>query len=217
MEQYNGFYRGVVLRHELNGRCRIWIPGVYDDSLKEKNNISKIPLAEPARPIFGGSFAGNGNFSYPSINTIVWCFFENGDQNYPVFFAYTPGGSSAAQQFNDLIQGGGADDAYWHSFHVKNSHIKISECGMIDITTKNGEKYSNVNINQDGNIKIDSTLDVHLHTQKLVVEADEFMKIQSPNIVVDSQNLIDIKGGRVKTTAADCIDMITPDVQQKFV
>ena len=34
-------------------------------------------------------------FSYPNIGAIVWCFFENGDHNRPVYFASTLGGELA--------------------------------------------------------------------------------------------------------------------------
>lgn len=38
-----------------------------------------LPSAEQAAPLFGGTYNGNGMFSYPNIGSIVWVFFENCD------------------------------------------------------------------------------------------------------------------------------------------
>ena len=68
-----GFYRGQVLKHCSQGKCKLWIPSVYP--IEWRNNPDMIPDAEQAAPLFGGSFAGNGVFSWPDIGSIVWCFF----------------------------------------------------------------------------------------------------------------------------------------------
>jgi hypothetical protein len=112
-EQFNGFYRGIVISHddpEVKGRCKIWVPGVYPK--KYRNNAPALPFAEPAMPIFGGSFTNRdgcqeeetGITSPPHVGANLWVFFEGGDQNFPVYcFA---------------IQGGDG----WHSEHT-NQHV----------------------------------------------------------------------------------------------
>ncbi len=98
-----GFYRGKVLKHLENGFCKIWIPGVYPEEYM--NSPEKLPPAEQAAPLLFGyqtdaQGVGNGAFSYPDLNAIVWCFFQNGDQNLPVYFASTLGGSGPLNNFN---------------------------------------------------------------------------------------------------------------------
>ena len=63
---------------------------MYPDSCAD--NPDTIPDAEQAGPLFGGINSGNGCFSYPNIGAVVWCMFQNGDQNYPVYFASRLGG-----------------------------------------------------------------------------------------------------------------------------
>lgn len=96
-----GFYRGKVLKHLPFGKCKIYIYGVYDPSLLDTPDY--IPDAEQAAPLFGGSNNGNGSFSYPNINATVWCFFANGDQNMPVYFASTLAGDNAFGQYEKIM------------------------------------------------------------------------------------------------------------------
>ena len=99
-----GFYRGQVLKHLPNGYCKIWIPGIYDEALKATPD--KLPNAEQAAPLLFGYQnerygVGNGAYSYPDLNAIVWCFFQNGDQNFPVYFAATLGGENPTSNFKN--------------------------------------------------------------------------------------------------------------------
>lgn len=68
-----GFYRGQVLKHCQQGKCKIWIPSIWP--IEWRSNPDLLPSAEQAAPLFGGSFAGNGMFSWPDLGSIVWCFF----------------------------------------------------------------------------------------------------------------------------------------------
>lgn len=82
-----GFYRGMVVQQLSNGFCKISIPGVlhFVDADGELD-IAKLPPAECASETFGGTF-GNGTFKYPDLYSCVWCFFEGGNVNKPVYFA----------------------------------------------------------------------------------------------------------------------------------
>lgn len=77
--------------------------------------------------MFGGTNKGNGMFSYPNIGSVVWCFFQNGDQNFPVFFAATLGGERAVDESQKK-------DGY----PVIRDNVKLSDNPQED-TTKNGE------------------------------------------------------------------------------
>jgi len=94
--RYDGFYRGIVVQHCDHGKCKVFIPTVYAQEYADDPN--KLPLAEQASPLFGGTNNGNGMFSYPNIGTVVWCFFQDGDINLPVYFAATLGGPQATNQ-----------------------------------------------------------------------------------------------------------------------
>lgn len=74
-----GFYRGVVLKHLRNGMCKIWVPGVFAAELSSYENADMLPSAEQASPLAFGANNGLGVFSYPSIGSVVWCFFANND------------------------------------------------------------------------------------------------------------------------------------------
>lgn len=86
-EKFNGFYRGVVVDTndpKKSGRVKIRIypmfTGVRDDDL---------PWALFADPGMGGT-NNVGSINVPAIGSHVFCFFENGDHRFPVFFAGAP-------------------------------------------------------------------------------------------------------------------------------
>jgi len=94
--KYNANYRGIVKAHGTNGKCRIFVPGVYASA---DENSTSLPLAEPAQPLFAGCANGQGIFQYPVIGSTAWVFFENGDHHRPIFFASTLGGEDASSNF----------------------------------------------------------------------------------------------------------------------
>jgi hypothetical protein len=98
-KKYNGFSRGEVLDNTgKKGCCKIFVPGVYPQ--KFAKDASSLPWSEPAMPVFGGSFTNSkdgqneetGMTSPPHVGANVWVFFENADQNYPVYCFAIQGG-----------------------------------------------------------------------------------------------------------------------------
>jgi len=86
-DKFDGFYRGIVKDvsdPKESGRIRIQVfpmfAGVTDDVL---------PWAIPADSTFGGS-ANVGSINVPIVGSHVFCFFENGDFRFPVYFASAP-------------------------------------------------------------------------------------------------------------------------------
>jgi hypothetical protein len=142
-----GFYRGRVIKHLEHGKCKIYIPGVYDEEWVLKPSL--LPDAEPATPLFGGGIEGRGIFSYPCVGSTVWCFFVNEDQNYPVYFAATLGGQSAEREYFE-IKDNPEEESHIHKINVRNSEIKIYEDGKIENTVNN---YTN---NTDARIVVDA-------------------------------------------------------------
>lgn len=143
----NGFYRGQVLKHCAAGKCKIWIPGVYDEQYVSYPDM--LPDAEQAAPLFGGSSNGSGIFTYPRINAVVWCFFQNGDQNLPVYFAASNGGPEGVQQYAQI----GPVDKYEEygkvHDHIIDNTDKISDAEIHRINVSKGQ----ISFYEDGSIE----------------------------------------------------------------
>ena len=53
-------------------------------------DVTTLPWATPAYPIWTGSGNGIGYFAVPEIGSMVYVFFLEGDINQPVYFAEAP-------------------------------------------------------------------------------------------------------------------------------
>jgi hypothetical protein len=109
MMSFRGMYRGVVVHNvddKVMGRIKVYVPGIYPEEYAA--DPMKLPWAEPAMPLFGGS--GNwrdmslnketGACSVPHANkddfdsaAQVWVFFEEDDPQKPVYFAACQSGA----------------------------------------------------------------------------------------------------------------------------
>lgn len=158
-----GWFLGTVVRHCVanNGMCKVFIHGVYSDTLK--NDPESIPDALQITPLFGGSNDGNGIFSYPNIGSTVLCGFLNEDQNKPFFIGSVLGGSPAQEKYLDAKPNVTEDnvktgiDAYNHIISVDKSKIEMNEQGYIDIIAKgdeNGENQVHIVCDGKGNLII---------------------------------------------------------------
>jgi hypothetical protein len=84
---FNGFYRGIVVNNIdplENGRVRIKIYPMFQDVLDEH-----LPWAIYADPNMGG-ISNVGSINVPTLQSHVFCFFENGDHRFPVYFSAAP-------------------------------------------------------------------------------------------------------------------------------
>ena len=182
-----GFYRGVVLKHLSNGRCKIWIPTVYPDEWNSYDKADLLPSAEQASSLAFGANNGNGVFSYPNIDSIVWCFFERGDQNFPIYFASTLGGKdNAFKKWDESLAMAGShpDDAYVHHIEAGTSHIYVYESGFIKVVTHNSDKSSKCTMTLDasGNITLDGSNTITLNAKNIVLNGSTQIDILAPNI-----------------------------------
>lgn len=87
-----GFLRGIVKDNadpKQQGRVRVCVPVLFEGVTTEN-----LPWAVPAMPFSfgGGSGLGYGTMCVPEVDSTVWCFFEGGDYNQPVYFAAAPDG-----------------------------------------------------------------------------------------------------------------------------
>lgn len=186
----SGFYRGTVIQRSSNrsGRLKIWIPGVYDESWIDQP--SKLPDAEPASPLFAGCLNGNGMFSYPNIGSTVWCFFQNEDQNLPVYFAATYAGTDPAGQFAACEPLPDNDTgAYIHKIVCGKTTILLSETGNLILETRTVDpsgvpKQVKFTMDQSGNLNINAGTSIDISTQDLRIVASNRMEIITPDIEI---------------------------------
>lgn len=203
--KFYGFYRGQVIQHLGAGKCKIFIPGVYPDACLE--NPKMVPDAEQASPLFGGVNKGNGMFSYPNIDSIVWCFFENGDQNRPVYFAATLGGENPTDAMgegftevrdnvqiddenpeNDTTRNG--FDSSSHMINCGDTRVMIRETGQVVITCETVEEgqYAQIFIDESGVVKIETTTSMEINTPSLKIDAQDQLEINTTSFVLRANN-----------------------------
>ena len=196
-----GFYRGQVLKHLSNGFCKIYIPGVYPQEWNTTAAADNLPSAEQAAPMCFGTNDGLGIFSYPRIGSTVWCFFANGDQNLPVYFASTLGGEEAAKCFgearsnvtDDNILNG--EDAYVHKIDVNRTTIKIWESGYMEIVTNKddaGTDNCKVTLDGKGNIIISSTQQIQVTAPNIKMTAADSMQLAAPTVKITAGSQLDV-------------------------
>jgi hypothetical protein len=206
-EQFGGMYRGIVIYHddpEVKGRCKIWVPGVYPK--KYQKNHAALPWAEPAMPIFGGSFTNKagcqepetGVTSPPHVGANLWVFFEEGDQNFPVYFAAIQGGSG------------------WHSEHTNqhviktdNVRIRIDENPELSASTTKFDSYNQNNTYMStpkAETQIPTRLDIEVTgPTNIILNSDCDGSEDSPafNVLINGTVYQEINGDKHETLNGD--------------
>lgn len=186
----SGFYRGKVIQRSSNkhGLLKIWIPGVYPEEWEDQPSM--LPDAEPASPLFAGCNNGNGMFSYPNIGSTVWCFFQNEDQNFPVYFAATYGGPEAAGQFATCEAIPTSEDgAYIHKICCGKTTILLTETGNLRLETRavdssNNPKTVEIQMDQSGNLRIHGSTSIDIDAKDIRIVATSRLEMKSPVIEV---------------------------------
>ena len=196
-QRLNGFYRGTVLQHLSNGMCKVFVYGVFPDEWRSAPDM--LPPAEQASALFAGSNSGNGVFSYPNIGATVWCFFANGDQNQPVYFASSLGGSSASMRWDearcnataDTVSSG--DDAYVHKIDVNKTTIKLWESGYCEIVARNeGEDSVRVVLDGKGNVIVTATQQLQVQAPSINIKAGDRFTVDAPTIKLAAGSMLEV-------------------------
>lgn len=148
-DQLAGIYLGIVIQHCTHGYCKIWIPSVHPHEWRTQPD--KLPAASQATTLFAGTNNGSGVFTYPNIGSIIYCFFANGDQNTPVYFAASLGGENAFGQY-EIIHPVGEAQSEKHRISSEKSWIQLEQHGELklqvedpdrrDATVEYGAKYN---------------------------------------------------------------------------
>lgn len=216
LNQLTGFYRGIVKKHLDNGFCKIWIPGVYPSSWRYNDGIEKLPNAEQANPLFCASENGDGVFTYPKIDTNVWCFFANNDPNFPVYFASSLGGSKTSNVFTSLAR---PDIPNEHLVKIDNVSILLNnQDNAVSIFVKQNinkdktDKDKNplppvwtvaneINLKHNGQVEIKSSSnDISLEAKNIRLAGSQAVTIASPLITINGDTEITLKS---KKTTVD--------------
>lgn len=233
-----GFYRGQVIQHLDGGRCKVFVPGVYPD--RYADSPDDLPPAEQAAPLFGGTCLGNGTFSYPNIGTVVWLFFENEDQNRPVYFAATLGGELAVETEGsgfkavrdnvcpdiapELDTTRNGQDSQQHMVNCGDTRVVLRESGQLDILCSDalGGTSSHVFVDSDGSVQIRTSQSIQIDTPSLKVTAHDKLEVNTTSLVVRANNEIQVNSPQVATVAANTFSVKSPSIemdatQGKFV
>ena len=123
-----GLYRGVVVKHLQHGRLKVFVYGVYPEEYI--NQPDYLPICEQITPLWGGTYQGNGSFSYPNIGSTVFVQFLNDDVNYPVVIGATLGGQNAYHQY-EQIKEQNEEISKKHMFTTGMAHFQMHEAGKI--------------------------------------------------------------------------------------
>ena len=208
-----GFYRGEVIKHLKNGKCKVFIPGIYPEDFKKLPD--NLPDAEQASPIFGGGTDKNGTFSYPMIGAIVWCFFQNGDQNLPVYFAQTYTTDKDTSGFDSVqvnVSDDGTDegntqitgtDAQNHSVRCGKCVVYFAESGQLTVlAVPDPDSY-------EGNKKDEEDKSGEESGEESEEEDTDQDGLYSngARILMDSQGSIHIESGKTLTLKAPVISI----------
>ena len=184
-----GFYRGIVKAHSINGRCKIFWPGVSPSEWKDDSSkINLLPDAEQAAPLFASGNNGNGTFCYPDVGSTVWGFFENGDMNYPVYFAATLSFNDNSQTYNDSLKRNATSvERDIRIIKISNLTITINaQDGSIAVD--NGE--GSIVLSKDGRISLSTSNDISIRGNNVTIAAAKDININSTNIkAIASENI----------------------------
>lgn len=178
------FYRGTVEDNndpEQFGRVKVRVHGIHDEG--SAVTTSQLPWAEVAGGTDFGLLNGVGVTSILRVGTMVWCFFNNDDYNYPVIFAVVKGSSD----INSVAKGSYANistikTASGHIIELNDSSPKIEikhssgskltfqADGSILIQSVNNITYAssgNFDINAGGNFTISATGNLGLTASRI--------------------------------------------------
>lgn len=131
-EKYYGNYRGIVIYSkdpEVRGRCKVHVPGVYPEEFGSKHDL--LPWADPVMPLWGGSWTApsTGDLNRecghtspplpgpgPYEGAQVWVFFEQGNWNYPAYWAAVQAGPGWLSEHKEQ-----------HMMNTRNVRLRVDE------------------------------------------------------------------------------------------
>lgn len=185
----SGFYRGKVVAHSTNGKCKIFWPGVTPPDFEDKPD--ELPDSEQAAPLFAGAANANGVFFYPDIGSFVWGFFANEDVNFPVYFASTLSYKENESTYDNLSQAPEKKDNKIKKICIDDVAITLnSEENSVEIVnTLNG---GCVSISKDGKVMLESLKEIKILAPKITVNANGDLNLNGASIKITSNKEIEM-------------------------
>jgi len=228
-----GFYRGEIIDFVSVedgggfGEAKVWIPGVFPLKWRDKTGThknlagqllkgDKLPTAEMAMSLFGyNEKTGSGVFSYPAIGTKVWCFFENGDANFPVYFAAIPTGTKIKTQFENV----NPYDTDQNHF-LANVHLSTTDNRTLDITySKSGKFTTQIKKGADEKTKdvkkiplIETTFEMDGNSKTILMQVENTgsnIKVNSSDIKLYSAHRLKMNSTDIGVFATNGMNLIT--------
>jgi len=146
IQEFPHIYRGVVEDNNdpvKAGRVRARILGIHSDNINYVPTDT-LPWAIPATSIglAGGGLRNIGSHKVPDIGSHVFCFFEAGDHNFPVYFA----GAPAIEMVTDYQEKDGK---------LKESKYEYDEAKRYDDASNYSDKKEFYETAQDEDLKPD--------------------------------------------------------------
>lgn len=218
-EQFNGIYRGVVENNndpKQAGRIQIRVMPMFAHVDK-----AALPWAVYADP-FGGGSADVGGLFLPEEKSNVFCFFENGDHRYPVYFAGAPSMQSKTPDLpketrdttypkNRVIKTKSGitielddtkDKVRFQITHPSGTTETIDNKGKFSTLIVNDDDLTikgdyNIKVSGNANIKVDGNLDSTVSGDTTVSTSGNTKIESSNNTDVTASGLVNIKGALV--------------------
>lgn len=148
-------------------------------------------------------------FSYPNIGAMVWVFFENCDQNRPVYFASILGGptpqKTSGEGFLEIRQNKREDDddktkdttingedSRTHMVVCGDSRIRIMESGKVEIICEETPKLSEEDAEEAALEGLDEEDESYA---EIIIDKDGLISINASNQIELNAPKIDINGG----------------------
>lgn len=182
--------------------------------------------------MFGGLTDGDGEFSYPHINSVVWCFFQNGDQNLPVYFASTLGGHGAVEEndsdgedsgwgfirdnVSDEGNGEGdttlnGEDSQKHVLEIGDTKIIWEESGTITVQLKDSELKTEPFENNCNGEYVHSEIVID-NTGSIELKSNSSITLASPEITLRADNSICLDSPAVTVFGDESIQVYTDQI-----
>lgn len=155
-QKFYGNYRGIVV-NDLDpmeaGRVQVRIYGIYDNVPDEA-----LPWALFSDPFMGGH-VGIGSIIVPDIDSVVWCFFENGDHMQPVYFAGAPSALGLPPEKNTSAH----EDAKGEIVYPRNKSLRTKAGHVIEVDDTEGNSRISLIHKSGSQITFQENGDVYEH------------------------------------------------------
>lgn len=169
----------------------------------------------------------------------MWCFFENGDQNRPVYFAATLGGETAEAQFswvrNNVNEADKEEDdttlngkdSQEHAIQSGGTRITLTEAGNIKLycnsddpeAEESTENEEDEDISKESEIEIDGNSGISISTStgritiygiSVSIRADKNIDLNAPNIFINASDNVEINAPKLMTKNESHVNIQSP-------